>query len=102
MPTVDGMDCSRSFTDSAYAVADVLPRRSARGSSDRDRQVASLGVVEQLEGPFVRSEQIGEVFGHPFPERLPWRDDDADELSDDAKVATLFDYKLKLDDMWAT
>jgi len=42
------------------------------------------------------------VFGRPFPERLPWRDDDADERADDAKLAALVDHKLRLADMWAT
>jgi hypothetical protein len=45
---------------------------------------------------------FGEVFGRPFPERLPWRDDDADERTDDAKLTAYFDHKLQLADMWAT
>ena len=42
------------------------------------------------------------MFGRPFPERLPWRDADADERADDAKLAALFDHTLQLADMWAT
>jgi hypothetical protein len=42
------------------------------------------------------------VFRGPFPERLPWRDDDADTRADDAKLAALFHHKLQLADMWAT
>jgi len=59
-----------------------------------------LGLIKHL--TITEAWYFGEVFGRPFPERLPWRDDAADERSDDAKVAALFDYKLKLDDMWAT
>lgn len=33
---------------------------------------------------------------------MPWRDDDADERADDAKLAALFDHKLQLADMWVT
>jgi hypothetical protein len=38
----------------------------------------------------------------PVPERLPWRDDDADARDDDGKLAALFDHRLQLADMWAT
>jgi hypothetical protein len=38
---------------------------------------------------------FGEVFGRPFPERLPWR-------ADDAKLAALIEHKLELADMWVT
>ena len=59
-----------------------------------------LGLIKHL--TITEAWYFGEVFGRPFPERLPWRDDDDAERADDAKVAALFDYKLKLDDMWAT
>jgi hypothetical protein len=45
---------------------------------------------------------FGDVFGRPFSERLPWRDNDTDARGDDAKLAALVDYKLQLADMWAT
>ena len=55
-----------------------------------------LGLIKHL--TITEAWYFGEVFGRPFPERLPWRDDDAD----DAKLAALFDHKLQLADMWAT
>lgn len=58
-----------------------------------------LGLIKHL--TITEAWYFGEVFGRPVPERLPWRDDDA-ESSDDAKVAALFDYRLKLEDMWVT
>ena len=58
-----------------------------------------LGLVKHL--TITEAWYFGEVFGRPVPERLPWRDDDADERDDDAKLAALFDYKLQLADMWA-
>ena len=59
-----------------------------------------LGLVKHL--TITEAWYFGEVFGRPFPERLPWRDDDADERADDAKLAAYFDHKLQLADMWAT
>ena len=59
-----------------------------------------LGLIKHL--TITEAWYFGEVFGRPFPERLPWRDDDADERADDAKLAALFDHKLQLADMWAT
>jgi hypothetical protein len=59
-----------------------------------------LGLVKHL--TITEAWYFGEVFRRPFPERLPWRDNDTDTRSDDAKVAALFDYKLQLADMWAT
>jgi hypothetical protein len=59
-----------------------------------------LGLIKHL--TITEAWYFGEVFGRPFPERLPWRDGEADDRSDDAKVAAMFDYKLQLADMWAT
>ena len=66
-----------------------------------------LGLIKHLTNSEAR--YFGDVFGRPFPERLPWRADDADERADDAderaddaKLAALFDHKLQLADMWAT
>ena len=59
-----------------------------------------LGLVKHL--TITEAWYFGEVFGRPFPERLPWRDHDADERADDAKLAAYFDHKLQLADMWAT
>ena len=59
-----------------------------------------LGLIKHL--TITEAWYFGEVFGRPFPERLPWRDNDTDARSDDAKLAALFDYKLQLADMWAT
>ena len=59
-----------------------------------------LGLIKHL--TITEAWYFGEVFGRPFPERLPWSDDDADERADDAKLAALFDHKLHLADMWAT
>jgi hypothetical protein len=58
-----------------------------------------LGLIKHL--TITEAWYFGEVFGRPFRERLPWQDDDADERSDDAKVAALFDHRLRLADMWA-
>ena len=58
-----------------------------------------LGLIKHL--TITEAWYFGEVFGRTVPEQLPWRDDDA-ESSEDAKVAALFDYRLKLDDMWVT
>src|SRR5436305_2842732 len=55
-----------------------------------------LGLVKHL--TITEAWYFGEVFGRPFPERLPWRFDDAD----DDKLAALFEHKLDLADMWAT
>jgi hypothetical protein len=52
-----------------------------------------LGLIKHL--TITEAWYFGEVFGRPFPERLPWRDDDA-------KVAALFEHKMQLADMWAT
>jgi hypothetical protein len=57
-----------------------------------------LGLIKHL--TITEAWYFGEVFGRPFPERLPWRD--GDERGDDAKLAALFDHKMRLDDMWAT
>jgi hypothetical protein len=59
-----------------------------------------LGLIKHL--TITEAWYFGEVFGRPFPEQLPWRDDPTDERSDDAKLAALFDYKLQVADMWAT
>ncbi len=39
-----------------------------------------LGLVKHLS--ITEASYFGEVFGRPFPERLPWWDDDADEGAD--------------------
>jgi hypothetical protein len=59
-----------------------------------------LGLIKHL--TIWEAWYFGEVFGRPFPERLPWRDDEADERAEDAKLTALFDYTLQLADMWAT
>jgi hypothetical protein len=58
-----------------------------------------LGLIKHL--TITEAWYFGEVFGRPFRERLPWRDD-GDERADDAKLAALIDHKLQLADMWAT
>lgn len=58
-----------------------------------------LGLIKHL--TLTEAWYFGEVFARPFPERLPWRED-ADERTDDAKLAALFDHKLELADMWVT
>ena len=59
-----------------------------------------LGLIKHL--TITEAWYFGEVFARPFPERLPWRDDDADKRADDAKLIALFDHRLQLADMWAT
>jgi len=59
-----------------------------------------LGLIKHL--TITEAWYFGEVFARPFPERLPWRDHEADMRPDEAKVAALFDHKLQLADMWAT
>lgn len=59
-----------------------------------------LGLIKHL--TITEAWYFGEVFGRPFPERLPWRDDVADERAGDAKLAALFDHWSQLADMWAT
>lgn len=59
-----------------------------------------LGLVKHLS--ITEAWYFGEVFGRPFPERLPWREDARDERSDEAKVEALFTHKLQVADMWAT
>src|SRR3954447_18016513 len=59
-----------------------------------------LGLIKHL--TITEAWYFGEVFGRPFPERLPWRDDPVDARTDEARLAALFDYKLQLADMWAT
>jgi len=59
-----------------------------------------LGLVKHL--TITEAWYFGEVFGRPFPMVLPWRDGDADERSDDAKLAAYFDHKFQLADMWTT
>ena len=59
-----------------------------------------LGLIKHLTN--TEAWYFGEVFGRPFPERLPWRDDDADERTDNAKLASYFDNYFQLADMWAT
>ena len=59
-----------------------------------------LGLIKHL--TITEAWYFGEVFGRPFPERLPWRDDNADERADDAKLVALIDHRLELADMWAT
>jgi len=59
-----------------------------------------LGLIKHL--TITEAWYFGDVFDRPFPERVPWWDDDADERADDAKLAALVDHKLQLADMWAT
>ena len=59
-----------------------------------------LGLVKHL--TITEAWYFGEAFGRPFPERLPWQDNDADARGDDAKLAALIDHKLQVADMWAT
>src|SRR3954467_15737808 len=61
-----------------------------------------LGLIKHL--TITEAWYFGEVFGRPFPERMPWRGD-ADEATDEpdgAALARYFDHKLELADMWAT
>ena len=58
-----------------------------------------LGLIKHL--TITEAWYFGEVFGRPCPERLPWRDDDADERADDDKLVALFEHKLELAEMWA-
>jgi hypothetical protein len=55
-----------------------------------------LGLVKHL--TITEAWYFGEVFGRPFPEPLPWRNDDPD----DVKLTALVEHKLELADMWAT
>ena len=57
-----------------------------------------LGLIKHL--TITEAWYFGEVFGRPFPERLPWCDGGADE-PDGAVLARYFDHKLELADMWA-
>jgi hypothetical protein len=59
-----------------------------------------LGLIKHL--TVTEAWYFGEVFGRPFPERLPWSDDAADARTEDAKLAAWFEHMLALDDMWAT
>jgi hypothetical protein len=59
-----------------------------------------LGLVKHL--TVTEAWYFGEVFGRPFPERLPWRDGAADERDDAARLTALFEHRLQLADMWAT
>ena len=59
-----------------------------------------LGLIKHL--TITETWYFGEVFWRPFPERLPWRDGESDERTDDAKLGAYFDHKLLLADMWAT
>ena len=58
-----------------------------------------LGLVKHLS--ITEAWYFGGVFGRPCPEPLPWRNDAADERSEDAKVEALFTQKLEVGDMWA-
>jgi hypothetical protein len=55
-----------------------------------------LGLIKHL--TITEAWYFGEVFGRPFPERLPWRDGGADE-PDDAALARYFDHTLELADI---
>jgi Protein of unknown function (DUF664) len=59
-----------------------------------------VGLIKHL--TITEAWYFGEVFGRPFPERLPWRDGDADERGDDAKLTARFEHTLALADMRAT
>jgi len=59
-----------------------------------------LGLIKHL--TITEAWYFGEVFDRPFPEQLPWRDNDTDVRSDGEKLTALFEYKLQLGDMWAT
>ena len=90
--------------DLRYIRATMLWKLEGLGEYDVRRPLTPtgtnlLGLIKHL--TITEAWYFGEVFGRPFPERLPWRDDDADERTDDAKLAALFDHKLELADMWA-
>jgi hypothetical protein len=83
----------------------MLWKLEGLGEYDARRPLTStgtnlLGLIKHL--TITEAWYFGEVFGRPFPERLPWRDDDADARADDAKLTALFDHKLQQADMWAT
>src|SRR5262249_50113334 len=59
-----------------------------------------LGLIKHL--TITEAWYFGEVFGRPFPEHLPWRDDNGDARSDGEKLTAYFEYKVQLADMWAT
>jgi hypothetical protein len=59
-----------------------------------------LGLIKHL--TITEAWYFGEAFGRPFPERLPWRDNETDVRSDDDALTALFDHKLQLADMFAT
>jgi len=84
--------------DLRYIRATMLWKLEGLGEYDVRRPLTPtgtnlLGLIKHL--TITEAWYLGEVFGRPFPERLPWRDDDA-------KLTALFDHKLQLADMWAT
>ena len=91
--------------DLRYIRATMLWKLEGLGEYDVRRPLTPtgtnlLGLIKHL--TITEAWYLGEVFGRSFPERFPWQDDAADERTDDAKLAALFDHKLQLADMWAT
>jgi hypothetical protein len=59
-----------------------------------------LGLIKHL--TITEAWYFGEVFGRPFPERLPWQDGAADKRDADAKLTARLEHTLQLADMWVT
>src|SRR5262249_8366453 len=83
----------------------VAPFRKAPCRDDVRRPLTPsgtnlLGLIKHL--TITEAWYFGEVFGRPFPERLPWRGHDTDARTDHAQLTALFEHKLQLADMFAT
>src|SRR5580765_5112107 len=81
----------------------MLWKLDGLGEYDARRPLTStgtnlLGLIKHL--TITEAWYFGEVFGRPFPERLPWREDDTDERAADAKLAAMIEHKVQLADMW--
>src|SRR4051794_31901068 len=102
---IDGFAKDYLHSDLRDARATMLSKLDGLAEYDVRRPLTRagtnlLGLIKHL--TITEAWYFGEVFGRPFPERLPWRDDEGDARTDDAKVTALFEYKLHLTDMWAT
>lgn len=91
--------------DLRFVRGSLLSKLEGLGEYDARRPMTPtgtnlLGLIKHL--TISEAWYFGEVFARPFPERLPWRDGDADERSHDARVEAYFSNYLNLTDMWAT